>query len=257
MSTSSDATWVDTHGHLFMLDEQPELVIEQAEAAGVAWIMSPGVDAATSKASEMISVAHSRSVAWSAGLHPHEAERWAEEADDITELATRADAVGECGLDFYRNLAPEQAQRDAFTAQIAIAQDLGKPVIIHCRDAFSAVYDILDAASLGESAVLHCWTGGPKWTKRFDALGVTFSFAGPITYSTADTLRLGAAQAPPGRTIVETDSPYLTPEPLRGSSNRPANVPLTGSALADVWGMSIEEVAERTTATASRVFNRG
>jgi TatD DNase family protein len=237
-----------------MLDDEPAAVVERSRRAGVEWIMSPGVDAETSNMSESIATSHPDRVLWSAGLHPHQAGQWGEESEVIAEMASRAHAVGECGLDFYRNLAPESTQRDAFLAQIELAADLRKPVIIHCRDAFAAVHDILAGHDLGAMAVLHCWTGGPKWTKRFDELGVTFSFAGPITYSTADTLRRGAAQAPPHRTMVETDSPYLTPEPMRGAVNHPANVGLTGAALASVWGMSISEVAEMTTAAANRVF---
>jgi TatD DNase family protein len=129
-------------------------------------------------------------------------------------------------------------------------------VIIHCRDAFRDVYEMLERAAIGDRAVLHCWTGGPKWTKRFDELGATFSFAGPVTYATADTLRLGVAEAPPDRSMVETDSPYLTPEPLRGADNEPANVVLTGSKLAEIWGLGLEEVASLTTATAARTFRR-
>ena len=94
-------------------------------------------------------------------------------------------------------------------------------MIVHTRDSFSDVYEILSEADLGEKAVLHCWTGGPRWTKRFRALGATFSFAGPVTYTTGDTVRRGAAEAPPERTLVETDSPYLAPEPYRGETNRP------------------------------------
>ncbi|MCB1247065.1 MAG: TatD family hydrolase [Acidimicrobiia bacterium] len=251
------ARWVDTHGHLFLLNDDPGVVLDRATDAGVDWLVCPGVDGATAAESERIASRYPDRVRWSAGLHPHEAERWGDESDVITELASRADAVGECGLDYYRNLAPPEAQRVAFTAQVRIADDLDKPIIIHCRDAFSDVYDVLERAGLGARAVLHCWTGGRRWTKRFRDLGVTFSFAGPLTYVTADTLRLGAAEAPPDSTMVETDSPYLTPEPLRGSDNEPANVGLTGRALARVWGMSVEEVASRTTATASRVFDRG
>ena len=129
-------------------------------------------------------------------------------------------------------------------------------MIIHCRDAFRDVHEMLEKASLGDRAVLHCWTGGPKWTKRFNELGVTFSFAGPVTYSTADTLRLGVAEAPHDRTMVETDSPYLTPEPLRGADNEPANVGLTGARIAEIWGLEVSEVASLTTDAARRVFSR-
>jgi TatD DNase family protein len=135
-----------------------------------------------------------------------------------------------------------------------LAGELDKPIIVHCRDAFGDVYDILDAAGAGPRAVLHCWTGGPRWTRRFDDLGVTFSFAGPITFETGQTIRLAAAVAPPDRTMVETDTPYLTPPPDRGAANEPANVVRVGEALAAVWSVSVEEVARMTTVTATRVF---
>lgn len=246
--------WVDTHGHLFMLDDPTEAVLDRAADAGVAWVMCPGVDVDTSRQARDTAARHPGRVRWSAGLHPHDADRWGDQADAIGELAETADAIGECGLDFYRELAPRDVQVVAFREQLRIAADLGKPAIVHCRDAFAQVHNALEEAGLGERAVLHCWTGGPRWTKRFRDLGVTFSFAGPLTYPTADTLRLGAAESPPERTMVETDAPYLTPEPLRGEDNEPRNVVLTGAALAEVWGMPESDVADLTTTQAERVF---
>jgi TatD DNase family protein len=105
--------------------------------------------------------------------------------------------------------------------------------------------------------VLHCWTGGPRWTKRFRELGATFSFAGPITFAGGDTVRFGAAEAPPDQTMVETDTPYLTPPPDRHALNEPANVVAVGTALAAVWGVAVGDVATATTANAQRVFGRG
>ncbi|MCL1598155.1 MAG: TatD family hydrolase, partial [Actinomycetia bacterium] len=223
-----DTPWVDTHGHLFLVDDDAGAVLDRAEEAGVAWVMCPGVDVASSEASRALAQQFPSSVQWSCGLHPHDAASWPDVADRIAELAVEADAVGECGLDWYRNLAPRGDQITAFTEQVALAKQLDKPVIVHCRDAFADVYEILADAALGEHAVLHCWTGGTKWTKRFAEIGVTFSYAGPLTYLADETLRLGARFAPPKRTMVETDSPYLTPEPLRGASNEPANVVHTG-----------------------------
>lgn len=246
--------WVDSHGHLFLMDDEPGEVLDRAVSSGVAWLVCPGVNVATSEASARLAARFPATVRWSAGLHPHEAAEWPRVGERIAELAMDADAVGECGLDWYRNLAPRDSQIIAFREQIEIARRLGKAIIIHCRDAFQDVYEILADADLGEKAVLHCWTGGTKWTKRFAALGVTFSYAGPLTYSGDETLRLGARFSPPERTMVETDSPYLTPEPLRGRSNEPANVPLTGAVLADVWGMELDTVAELTSATAARLF---
>jgi TatD DNase family protein len=246
--------WVDSHGHLFLIDDDASAVLDRAADRGVGWLMCPGIDVATSEASSVYAERFPDRVQWAAGLHPHSAGDWPQVADRITELAHDADAIGECGLDWYRNLAPRDSQIAAFTDQVELARSLNKPIIVHCRDAFRDVFSILESADLGDKAVLHCWTGGSKWTKRFDQLGVTFSYAGSLTYGKDDTLRLGARFAPHERTMVETDSPYLTPEPVRGESNEPANVPMTGGVLAEVWGMPVEDVAELTSATAARVF---
>lgn len=252
----ASATWVDTHGHLFLMDDNPGDVLARAAAAGVEWLLCPGVDLETSERSRRLSEEFPDRVLWSAGLHPHEAERWPDVADRIEALANDAAAIGECGLDWYRNLAPRDAQITAFKAQLQLASDLEKPIIVHCRDAFRDVHRMLEEADLGSAAVLHCWTGGSRWTKRFNDLGVTFSFAGPLTYRTAETLRIAAQYVPHDATVVETDSPYLTPEPLRGSTNEPAFVVHTGTTLADVWGIPVAEVATLTSATAARVFGR-
>ena len=250
----TDTSWVDSHCHLYLHPDDPSAVLERAAVRGVRWVMCPGVDIASSKQARALAAAFPETVRWSAGLHPHEANRWSTEADDLADLAAEAAAVGECGLDFYRNLAPRDAQIVAFRAQLELAATLDKPIIVHCRDAFADVHDLLEAAAFGERAVLHCWTGGARWTKRFAALGVTFSFAGPLTYPTAETLRLAAVHAPPERTMLETDTPYLTPEPHRADRNEPALLPLTGAALADVWGTDLAAVAASTAAVATRIF---
>jgi TatD DNase family protein len=258
------STWVDTHGHLFLIEDDPRSVLERAAAVGVGWLMCPGVDVETSEAAWRLAEDFPASVLWSAGIHPHDAELWPALGDRIAELVESADAVGECGLDWYRELAPRDAQRLAFHEQLTLAEKHGKPVIIHCRDAFADVFDALSRTDLGDGAVLHCWTGGPRWTKRFAELGVAFSFAGPLTYATGDTLRLAAQHVPPERTLLETDAPYLTPEPVRSDArdqggrgfvpNEPSYLPLTGSALASVWGVGDDEVARVTTENAERIF---
>jgi TatD DNase family protein len=191
-----------------------------------------------------------------AGLHPHDASHWSEQADGIAALAAGAVAIGECGLDFYRNLSSPEDQVAALRDQLRLAADLDKPVVVHCRDAFAEVFGLLDSTGCGTRTVLHCWTGGPRWTKRFVDLGVTFSFAGPLAFPTGDTVRRGAAAAPPERTMVETDTPYLNPID-KSLPNEPANVVRVGEALAAVWGMPVAEVAALTTATAWRVFRGG
>ena len=244
--------WVDTHCHL-QLDARPadELI---DRAADVEWLVVPGVDARTSQAAAELADRYPGRLEWTAGLHPHDAERWPGEEAEITRLAARAAAVGECGLDYYRNLSDPEAQRAAFIAQIELADALGKPVVVHCRDAFADVHDILERTGYGPRTVLHCWTGGRRWTRRFLALGVVFSFAGPLTYPTGETIRLAAELVPPDRAMVETDTPYLSPEPHRGEPNEPAWIAHTGEVLASVWGIGVEEAARLTTATAERVF---
>ena len=145
----------------------------------------------------------------------------------------------------------------ALRAQFALAEALDKPLILHCRDAFAELYEELERAGVGPRSILHCWTGGPRWTERFAGLGVVFSFAGPITYPTGDTARRAAEVAPPERTMIETDTPYLTPPPHRDQPNEPANVVAVGEALAGVWGVPPAEVARMTAATAHRVFRGG
>lgn len=245
---------MDTHAHLFLMDDDEASVLERAADAGVSWLVCPGVDVDTSEQSRALSARFPERVLWSAGLHPHESGQWPLVRDKIAELAQEAAAIGECGLDWYRNLAPREEQMVAFSEQLELAAELGKPIIVHCRDAFKDVHDLLKAADLGERAVLHCWTGGSKWTKRFDELGVTFSLAGPLTYTTGETLQYAARFLPRDRTMVETDSPYLTPEPLRGAPNEPAFVTNTGNALAELWEMEADEVARLTSDAATRVF---
>jgi TatD DNase family protein len=245
--------WVDSHCHVFMLDD-PLGAVDRAISNGIEWMLVPGVNLETSLQSRQIAANRPEHVAWAVGLHPHDAERWDVERSRITALALEAAAIGEVGLDYYRNLSPQDAQRTAFRDQVQLAGDLSKPVIVHTRDSFSDVYEILGDAALGEKAVLHCWTGGPRWTKRFRSLGATFSFAGPVTYATGDTVRRGAAEAPPERTLVETDTPYLAPEPHRGETNRPEWTQFNGAMLAEIWGIPEDDVARMSTENATRVF---
>jgi len=246
--------WVDTHCHL-QLDRRPPADL-LARASDVTWVVVPGIDADSSAASLALSREFSGQVLATAGLHPHEASMWPEQRASIEGMAREVSAIGETGLDFYRNLAPADAQETSFRDHIAIALDVGKPIIVHCRDAFSAVHRIVEETEVGPQAVLHCWTGGRRWTKRFLDLGVTFSFAGPVAFETGETIRLGAELVPPERGLVETDTPYLAPPPHRGEPNEPAWVSLVGAALAEVWGMPVGEVGSVTSTNAARVFGK-
>lgn len=248
------ASWVDTHCHL-QLSPQPAADL-LARAQAVDWIVVPGVDLESTVAAEQLALEYPDRLLFTAGLHPHDAKAWPDQRDGLAPYFARAAAVGEIGLDFYRNLSGREAQLQAFRDQIGIGVELGKPLVVHVRDAFQDSFAILDELGVGEQTVLHCWTGGPKWTKRFMELGVTFSFAGPIAFETGDTVRRAAAVVPPGRALVETDTPYLSPPPFRSEDNEPARVALVGEALAGVWGLEIDEVARVTSETAARVFRR-
>jgi TatD DNase family protein len=244
--------WVDTHCHLQLSSLPVEGLLERA--ADVEWMVVPGIDLDSTAAAEALAGQHPERLLFTAGLHPHDASEWPEQRDGLAPFFEKAAAVGEIGLDFYRNLSPREAQIEAFRDQIRIGLELGKPLVVHVRDAFRDSFEIVDELGAGSQTVLHCWTGGPKWTKRFMELGVTFSFAGPIAFETGDTVRRAAAVVPPGRAMVETDTPYLSPPPFRGQDNEPARVALVGRALAGVWGMDVDEVARLTSETATRVF---
>lgn len=217
-------------------------------------MVAPGVDAESSRASLALAGEFPGRVLPTAGLHPHEAASWPEQREAIEEMAPGVAAIGETGLDFYRDLSPRDQQEASFRGHIELALSQSKPIIVHCRDAFARIHDIIDETGVGGQTVLHSWTGGTRWTKRFLDLGVTFSFSGPLAFETGETIRFGAALVPPDRAVVETDTPYLAPPPHRGEQNEPAWVVFVGRALADVWGTPVEEVAAVTSANAARIF---
>jgi TatD DNase family protein len=249
--------WVDSHCHLHMSRETPAVLLERAATVGVEWVVNPGTDAPSSVEALRLAEEFPGKVFAAVGLHPHDADRWPAERDEIAALAGGAVAIGECGLDFYRNLSSPEAQLLALREQVRLATDLDKPLVVHCRDAFTDLFDLVEGAGAGSRVVLHCWTGGPRWTKRFASLGVTFSFAGPVAFETGDTVRRAAAEVDPTRVMVETDTPFLTPPPGRAAPNEPANVTRVGEALSGVWGIPVDEVARLTSATAARVFRGG
>ena len=276
--------WVDTHCHLQLVDDHPDLSAHDSadlsaqhsahhsahhsvdssaglrvdelltRASNVRRIVVPGVDAVSSQAAKALESRYPDRIRYAAGLHPHDAGRWSAERAELVELMQDAVAVGETGLDFYRNLSPRDAQISSFVDHHALARELSKPLIVHCRDAFRDIHEILERHGSGSWVVMHCWTGGPKWSKRFSQLGVTFSFAGPVAFETGDTVRRGAAVIDPGRVMVETDTPYLAPPPHRHEPNEPAHVALVGAALAGVWSLEVDEVASLTTTRATEVF---
>lgn len=252
---------VDTHAHLaddaFAADRRA--VIDRAGAAGVAAIIVMGCDAASSAAAVELAAGHP-SVYSAVGIHPNDcAEVAADEWDRVVALCDRPRvvAVGETGLDRHWNRAPFDMQRDYFDRHIRLAQERNLPFVVHTRECDADALAMLrEARSRGPlRGVMHSFTGSLETAAECVALGMHISFAGMVTFKKSDTLRAVAVSIPADRILVETDSPYLAPEPFRGKRNEPANVVHTATLLAAARGVGFAEFAAQTTENARRLFN--
>ncbi len=247
---------VDTHCHLFLLEDEPRRVLERARAAGVDTVVCVGIDPKSSRRS--VELAESlRGVFATAGMHPHTASDLDARAGAVIEelLANpQVVGVGETGLDFYRMLSPQEDQERALRTHIALSRETGKPLVVHVREAWPAVLQLLDEGS-AERVVMHCFSGDAETARECAARGYYLSFAGNVTYPRNHHLRDAAAATPIDRLLVETDSPFLAPQSLRGRDNHPANVALVIEELARVRGESIETVRDATSANARAVFS--
>ncbi|HEY7983769.1 MAG TPA: TatD family hydrolase [Ktedonobacterales bacterium] len=251
---------VDTHAHIQMrqFDSDRDAIIAAAFAAGVGQIVVPGVDVETSRAAVALAAAHPGRVFAAIGTHPHDAAT----LDDTALAAQRAlarspgvVAIGEIGLDFYRNLAPREQQEAALVAQITLARETGLPIILHNRESHNELIALLRAHAGGVRGIFHCFIGDQAMARDALDLGFWLSFAGPLTYPANATLAEVAAWAPLDRVLVETDCPYLTPIPYRGKRNEPRHVTLTAARLAELRGLPADAIARATTANAAAVFN--
>jgi len=244
---------IDTHAHLDGCEAAPEELLAHAREAGVTRIVAVGSGVESCRAT--LAIAEGESGVFAAlGIHPHQAG--SAEAGRLGELAEllrheRAVAVGETGLDFYRDWAPPGAQRDLFAAQLELASELGKPVVVHNRDADSDTAALL--TSFTGTVVLHCFSS-PGLLETALERGYYVSFAGNVTFPKADELREAAAHVPSDRILAETDSPYLAPVPRRGRPNEPANVVHTVAALAEVRGEDASELGARIDVNATSAF---
>lgn len=250
-----EASVVDTHCHLDMLDDV-EQVLARMRDAGVARCVTIGVDPASNETAVALARAHADVFA-TVGLHPHDARL---RTDDIMErirtLASDANVVGigEAGLDYHYDNSPRAQQRDVFAEQIRIAHDTDKALVIHSREAWDDTFAILAEQTVPARTVFHCFSGGPREAERALEMGCMLSFSGVVTFKNAQALRDAAALAPLDRIVVETDAPFLTPVPHRGRKNEPAYVPLIAAEIARVKDLPVEQVAEATTHTATRLF---
>jgi TatD DNase family protein len=248
---------VDSHCHLFLLDGDPAEAVEEARRAGVETIVCPGIDPESSRRS--LALAGSIGAVFAtAGLHPHDASRFdAGMAAEIERLLSdpHVVAVGECGLDFYRMRSPAPDQERAFRAQIALAIESGLPIVVHVRDAWDEILRLLDEGS-AERVVLHCFTGDVATANACVERGWYVSFAGNVTYPRNEHIRDAAASVPLDSILVETDSPFLAPQRIRGRDNAPANVMDVIESIARVRGVSVENVRDATARNAAAAFPR-
>ena len=253
---------IDSHAHIGLCEAGPGEIVAQARDAGVGRILTVGLGEDSNPGAVALAAEHDEVFA-SVGRHPNSANGFDQAAAEaIEELCADPGvrAVGETGLDFYRDNADPAEQRRAFAAQIEIAVRTGLPLVIHLRDPEGSEDAVSEAfGTLGERAgelevILHCFSAHPRWAERAAELRWYCSFAGNMTYPKAELLREAAALVPADRLLVETDSPYLAPQPVRGKANQPANVVATAERLAEVRGVTYEELEAAVEENAARVF---
>ena len=253
---------VDSHCHLDdeKFSEDRDAVIERARAAGVTMMLAIGTGEGPPHLEAAIRLAEKYSFIYATiGVHPHDAARATEETfAKLEELAAhpRVVAIGEIGLDYYYDFSPRSVQRDVFVRQLGIAKKVGKPVVIHTRDAWEDTTLNLVEHSEGRG-ILHCFTGGEREAQEGLNLGFHLSFGGVVTFPKADDVRRAAQITPDDRLLVETDSPYLAPVPHRGKRNEPAFLMHTMERLSEIRGCPVEQLAELTTRNFERLCLQG
>ena len=247
---------VDTHCHLDMLKDI-EGALTRAKKEGVEKVITIGIDLPSSE--KAVELAHKYDNVWAAvGIHPHEANSFNEDVyTALVQLAKEAKvvAIGEIGLDFYRNLSPKEKQFIAFRKQIKLAQDLKKPIIIHCREAIAETWQILketDAFACG--GVWHCFPGDVELAERCIKERFFISIPGIVTFPKAERLQEVVKKIDLEWLVLETDAPFLAPVPKRGKPNEPAFLRYTAEKIAELKKCSLEKVAKVTTKNAMTIF---
>ncbi len=251
----------DTHAHYndSAFDGDREEMIESCRAAGMKGAVNCGTDYGTSL--ECVALAEKHDFLYAAaGIHPEEALKYSPAAiDRIRELLKhpKVVAVGETGLDYYyEDSAPREIQKENFIANITLAKESGKPVIVHDREAHADTLEILKQEKVPEGrAVFHCYSGSAEMAKEIISHGWFFSFGGALTFKNARRAVEAAAAIPLELLMLETDCPYMAPVPLRGQRNTSANIPLVAEKLAEIKGLGVDKIFEATTANALLFFN--
>lgn len=254
----TDVRLIDTHMHLHLaqFDGERSAVLARAQAAGLARMVEIGYDLDSSRAA--VDLASSDPAIYAVvGIQPH----YAAQADaswlgEIRRLAghPRVVAIGEIGLDYYHDRAPHDQQEQLFREQLALARELGLPVVIHSRDAQADTVRILRDAARGQPGIMHSFSGDWAYAEACLEVGFHLSFSGPVTFPKAAELHEVARRAPIDRILTETDSPYLSPHPLRGKRNEPANVRLVAERLAVLREIALADLADAVWQNAARIF---
>jgi TatD DNase family protein len=260
----------DTHCHLDfpqLVDRIPE-VIQEAEKMGVTRMLTIGCDLETSRKAAGISERFPRIVHAAVGIHPNEAVHARDtDLEEIRELAFSADAraIGEIGLDYYRDHTPRKTQLHWFHQQWVLAQELQLPVVLHCRDAMEDMLALLEEwteepgvktrIQQKEIGIMHCFSGTVEQAARCLELGLMIGIGGPVTYPKSDALREVARTVPLSKLLVETDAPFLAPQERRGKTNQPAYTRYTAEFIAELKGIQLAELARETTENALRILS--
>jgi len=247
----------DTHCHLDMLKDLKG-ALQRAKENQVNFIVTIGIDLKTSR--KAVEIAEHHPFVWAAvGVHPHEAKTLTDQVHkELENLAShpKVVAIGEIGLDFYRNLSPREIQIDAFKRQIKLAQKRGKPIIIHCREAISETWQILVKTNgLSCKGIWHCFPGDVSFAEKCIKAGFYISIPGIVTFPKATKLRQVVEQTPLESLLLETDAPFLSPVPMRGKENEPAFLRYTAQKVAEIKGISLKQVALKTTENAKKLLN--
>jgi TatD DNase family protein len=255
-------TAFDGHCHLDLVPGPVTGVLQRAAAAGITRVITVGTDLPSCYSAVTAAADHDQVYA-AVAIHPNETQSAAGDVaqkeavlEEIAGLAALPEvrAVGETGLDYYWDDAPPAVQQEWFRAHIAIAKQVGKPLMIHDRDAHEDILRILAQEGPPETVIFHCFSGDAALARRCVEAGYLLSFAGVVTFANAPGLREAAALTPPGQLLAETDAPFLTPVPNRGRSNSPAQVAHTIRALAAVKGLEVAELCAILEATGERVY---
>ena len=249
---------IDSHAHIQLdrFDADREVVLERAQEAGVHAILVIGFDIETSRGAIALAEKHDQVYA-TVGMHPHDAKDLHDETIHIfRDLAAhpRVLALGEMGLDYYRDFSPRPIQKAAFERQLDLAEELDLPIVIHNREAYHDILPILQARRGRVRGVMHCFSADVEIMRQSLALGFHIGIGGPVTYRKSDALQEVAQKVPADALLVETDCPWLAPQFRRGKRNEPAYVRATAEKIAELRGISLEEIGEITTQNFEGLF---